>query len=258
MKPVLHTFMFREETIDSGSLTAKSSLVHRIPEPGTYRGSVYRGTDKVGCFTLHVEEVVKGTPAAEALPRQVTLDLVTLDKAACPKPEKRQSSFSLKAGGVVVLSVSAGNGGYAVELFRRGEKKENRKVFDSRALDGGDLFVTHVLRPGRYAIRNTQGPAPGSLVVEYPQAGKIRRMMEPVHIECNESALKPQEITIQSVQAVIFSCTEPSRITIELKKPEDRQRPIRSLQVPAPAGGLKKSPEADGTKKILRRIRFYG
>ena len=48
--------LFREATIDSGALAVRSLIIHRIVEPGMYRGWVYRGTAQVGTFSLDVIE----------------------------------------------------------------------------------------------------------------------------------------------------------------------------------------------------------
>jgi hypothetical protein len=256
MKPVLDKFMLMQATIDSGSLATMGSIIHRITEPGEYRGTVYRGTVNVGCFSLEVCDCEETT--TEKLPCQVTIDLLTLDAATHPKPDKNSCPFPLRSGGHVVFFVSTGPGEYAVEIYRREKKKEPVKVFDSRLLDRGDLFVTHVLRPGRYAIRNTKGKGQADLKVEYPEPGKLTQMMVPVLIECKDGIMKPAEIKIQSVQGIMFSCSQPARITIELKKADDRPRPSRPpIIAPAPMPKKEKSGPA-GSKTILRKIRFSG
>jgi hypothetical protein len=256
MKPVLDKFMLREAMVDSGSLATMSSIIHRIAEPGEYRGTVYRGTGKTGSFSLQVCDFAKPAQTTEVLPRQVTIDLLTPDTATLPGADK--CSFPLQTGGCVVLSVPTGSGGYAVEICRREKKKEMVKVFDSRILDTGDLFVTHILRPGRYAIRNIRGKGQADLNVEYPEHGKLTRMMEPVLIECKNGIMKPAEVKVQPVQGIMFSCSEPARITIELKKADDRPRHERPPFI-TPAAILKKEKSGPaGSQTILRKIRFSG
>ncbi|MGB9175568.1 MAG: hypothetical protein WCB46_02385 [Methanoregula sp.] len=258
MKPVLDKYMLGQATVDSGSLATMSSIIHRIAEPGEYRGTVYRGTAKVGCFSLQVCDCEDQPLTTEGLPCQVTIDLLSLDAATCPKPDKDSCLFPLRTGGHVVFFVSTGPGEYAVEIYRRERKKEPVKVFDSRLLDRGDLFVTHILRPGRYAIRNTRGKGQADLNVEYPEPGKLTQMMEPVLIECKDGIMKPAELKIQPVQAIMFSCTQPARITIELKKAEDRPRPARPPIVTPAAMPRKEKSGPTGPKTILRKIRFSG
>jgi hypothetical protein len=248
--------MLMQTTVDSGSLANMSSIIHRITEPGEYRGTVYRGTEKAGCFSLQVcdcEEMTNGV-----LPCQVTIDLLTVDTATRPKPDKEPCPFPMRTGGHVVFFVSTGPGEYAVEIYRRETKKEPVKVFDSRVLDRGDIFVTHVLRPGRYMIRNTKGKGQADLKVEYPEPGKLTPKMEPVLVECKDGIIKPAEIKIQPVQGIMFSCTQPARITIELKKAEDRPRPTRPPVTPPHAMLKKEKSGPAGSRTILRKIRFSG
>jgi hypothetical protein len=256
MKPVLDKYMLGQTTVDSGSLATMSSIIHRITEPGEYRGIVYRGTAKAGSFSLKVCDCEEPDLATGALPCQATIDLLTLDAATSQNADC--SSFPLRTGGHVVFFVSTGPGEYAAEIYRREKKKEPAKVFDSRLLDRGDLFVTHVPRPGRYAIRNTKGKGQADLNVEYPEPRKLTQMMEPVLIECKDGIMKPAEIKIQPIQAIMFSCSQPARITIELKKAEDRPRPARTPIVTSKAMPKKEKSGVAGSKTILRKIRFFG
>jgi hypothetical protein len=258
MKPILDKSMLREATIDSGSLATMSSIIHRMTEKGEFHGMVYRGGVKVGTFAVSVCDCTEPPSAGDLLPSQAGIDLVALDSTGGARADNTLSHFPLRTGGHVVFSVSTGSGGYAVELFCREKRKEPVKVFDSRLLGKGDLFVAHVMRPGSYAIRNIRGKGHADLTVDYPEKEKLARQMLPALVECKDGTMNPAALKIQSVQGLIFSCAQEFRITIELKKPEDRPRPVRP-PVTAPAVMPEKKKTAPGEpKKSIRTIRFFG
>lgn len=258
MRYLLDKSMIRGGLVDSGSLSTLSSVVHRIEGQGEYRGTVYRGTVKVGTFSLSVSDSPETQKADAAIPRQVSIDLIDFDNTAGAKAKDAPRTLTLRTGGIVLFFVSRGSGEYAVELSRRETKKESVTVFDSRLLSKGDVFITHVMRPGRYAVRDSRGKGTAELTVEYPEVGKLTRKMEPVMVEYKEGKMSPGTVKIQSVQAVMFSCMQESRILIELKKAEDRPRPVRAPRVAPAIIQKKEKTGALEEKKIIRKIRFSG
>ncbi|MEN6518000.1 MAG: hypothetical protein ABFC38_07375 [Methanospirillum sp.] len=254
MRSVLDRSIFREATTDSGALAIMNSIVHRMADQGDYRGTVYRGEARVGTFLVSVHDNPEG-PGAErdALPRQATVDLAALDGSAGGAPGDCQAAFSLAAGGHLVLSVSAGSGRYAVEIVRRERRKEPAKVFDSQALGAGDIFVATLVRPGTYRVRDLLGNGQAELTVEYPESGRLAARARPVVVECGEGAMDPAAVRIQPGQALMFSCRRECRIAIDLERADDRRPPgRRPAAAPAPAAKKGK------TRRVLRRIRFYG
>jgi len=259
MKPILDKSLFREKTMtDSGSLAAMSSIIHKLARKGEYRGIVYRGAVKVGTFAVSVCDCAEPPAPGEALPKQAGIDLVTLDHSARRKSREGVPLFHLRTGGFLVLSVSTGSGEYAVELFLREQKTEPEKVFDSRKLGTGDLFIANIIRPGTYEIRNSSTKTHASLTVEYPGTGQIVGRIPPVVVECKEHAISPAEVRVQPRQALMFSCVQDSRITIELKQADDRPRPARTPVMVRPASQKKKTTGRAGPETILRKIRFFG
>lgn len=248
--------MFRKTTTDSGSLATMSSIIHTVVEQGKYSGIVFLGDIKVGKFSIRVGES-REEPQEEGGPlQQIDIDLSSFDNSIGAK--RNSTAFTLQAGGHVVFYVSTGSKEYAVEIFLLEKQKEPIKVFDSRLLDGGDLFVTHVMRPGSYSVRNVMGGGQANLTVEYPEHEKLIRNMEPVIIECSNEAINPAEIKIQPLQALMFSCKNESRINIELKMAEDRSQ-LALTPIITPAAILKKEKASKaGQKNIRRKIRFFG
>jgi hypothetical protein len=255
MKPILNKSMLRQATIDSGSLATMSSIIHKVAEQGVYRGILYRGEANVGKFSLKVSDNSKTSSEEGAPLQQVDIDLASLENLTGAKG--KPVSFTLRTGGHVVFYVSTGSKEYAVELFRLEKQKEPIKVFDSRVLGRGDIFTAQVMRPGSYAIRNIKGKGNADLKVEYPEPEKLERNIDPVLVECSNGTMNPAEVKIQSVQALMFNCIQESRITIVLKKAEDRPRPDL---IPATLAVMRKKEKAGetGRRAILRKIRFFG
>ena len=214
MKAYIKRHLITQTGLDSGALTMLGSVVHRFSEPGEYLVTILRDNEAVGRFQLTVE---KECPAM-----QVDIDLATLHRLASEHPvgevEKR---FKVNPEGYAVFHVSRGAGGYAVVASRMGRKRES-KPFDSRELKDGDLFAATMIRPGTYSVTNVITGAKGEIVVAYPRIGKKPyRPPEPVSIYWTENALEPDRIDINPAQGQVHHFKVPSRIKIELVKPDD-------------------------------------
>ena len=185
--------MVREDTVDSGSLASLGSIIHKVPDSGDYRGVVYHEATKVGTFSINVSENEDAPSDCEKSPRQLNIDLANLGGTASKATNDCGNKFTLRAGGNIVFTAMSGTGGYAVELLRREKGKESEKVFDSRKLQAGDLFIVHVMRPGIYSIRNINGKGQTELTVEYPDAEKLRMKADPFLVEFNGEEIVPAE-----------------------------------------------------------------
>ena len=145
-----------------------------------------------------------------------------------------------------MFTALSATGGYAVELVRREKGKESEKVFDSRKLQAGDLFIVHVMRPGTYSIKNLNGKGQTELTVEYPDAEKLKMKADPFLVEFDGEEIVPSKINVQPVQALMFNPKGESRITIELKKADDRPAMVRAPIVTPAKARKKKAPAAAG------------
>jgi hypothetical protein len=250
--------ILREDTIDSGSLASMGSIIHKVSESGYYRGDVYRGTSKVGKFSLSVIDKGETESDCESPPRQLDIDLAGLDSSSCRAVKDCGDRIVLRVGGNIVFTASSGKGGYAVELFRREKGKASEKVFDSRTLGAGDLFVVQVMRPGLYSIRNAKGKGQTELTVEYPDSERLKQRLDPFLVEFEDEEIVPNKIVIQPVQALMFNPQNETRITIELKKADDRAPPVRVPIITPAKARKRRSPAVAGQKTVLRKIRFYG
>jgi hypothetical protein len=224
--------LFSQIGLDSGSLTMLSAVIHSFREPGEYRGTV--GTEEEGRAVFYVS-VDKDSPAA-----QVNIDLSALVQPADTEKdcgcEERKNRFSVNPKGYAVFHVSGGAGGYHVHL-RRARENADEKVFDSRELDDGDIFSAVILRPGTYSVTNAHAKARAEIVVPYPQVGKTPyRPPAPVRVQATRGHFEPRRIELQPGQGLLFECKTPSRIKIELEKPDD-------------GPGLPREPAARGWRK---------
>ena len=236
MKVLLNRHLLMQTDSDSGALTVHGAVVHRFAEPGSLAGTVYRGRDAVGRFTLHVD------PACET--KQLNLDLVQIDRSVGLRHAAEH--FAVAAGGHVVFWVSKGAGGYAVVLAAR--EPDAKPSFDSRTLGAGDYFTVNPLRPGLYGATNSQSKAEGRLVVAYPDMQRrSRTAAAPAAIRAGAKGFSPERAEIQPMQGIVFQIEAPSRIRIALLEPTDRPRAKgEQPEKPRPA---KKAPSKGARKR---------
>jgi len=269
----LNRTLFQQTDADSGALTMLAAVVHRPPEPGLYAGTVYRGEQAVGEFTLRALD--------EPGPLQVHVDLATqrLRGETGRKPRRRvddpccdddrdsetgeAASFTVGRDGHAVFHVSTGAGGFAVQLAgvgKRDRRAEGREeggaeasdTWDSRELREGDLFAVTLLRPGTYRVANEAASAEAKIRLAYPERGKTAyRPPEPMHIAVTKTGFQPEGIDLQPLQGQVYEVQAPSRIRISLTEPDDG--PQRPDGPPRPDGPrtarytLLRRPAAKGT-----------
>lgn len=221
---MINRFVFSQINLDSGSLTMLASVAHKFSEPGEYYGNIFRGTETVGKFSILFSDCpLPSVVSSDIRQQSVKIDLKSMEQPVSLQPKSQTCNcFNLKPNGYVLFYVSTGTGGYRVEI--KNPQREGAKVFDSCELKEDDLFIATLLRPGTYCIANTCTNANAELVVAYPEIGKTQRNSAPIQVECTKNAITPNNIKINPAQAVVISFKAPSRIKIELTKPEDRQK----------------------------------
>lgn len=214
MKTIINHHLFTQTTLDSGSLTMLGSIISTLSKVGEYEIAVLRGEQVKKIMHLIVDDNCKSM--------QLNIDLAapktqSEKNCGCKKENSNQlTRFALNPQGHVLFYVSRGSGGYWVSAGM-----DNKKVFDSRQLNQGDIFVANLIRPGTYLVTNTNTQANGKIVVAYPETGKLPfRQSGPVEIECTE-VFNPDKIEIQPSQGQIYRIKSQSRIKIELVKPDN-------------------------------------
>ena len=156
------------------------------------------------------------------------------------------SLYTLKKGDYAVFYVSTGAGGYSIEIYRF-ERGSQIKTFDSKELKDGVIFSAMVIRPGNYLITNTINNAKADLIVNYPELGKMKKILIPINLEINTKEIIPNKININPSQGLIFKINTLSRIRIELTKPEDRPLKLHREQFVI---------RTKGDEKFLKRFRM--
>jgi hypothetical protein len=224
MRTTFDQNLFTQIGLDSGSLTMLASVVHTFPEPGEYRGAVHLGEKVESVFYIKAD---KNSPVA-----QVNIDLGSLTASPTTAPsadcccdegnKKTGSAFVVNPKGYAVFHVSSGAGGCYVHV-RKADEDPKQKIFDSRKLEEGDIYSAVILRPGCYSVTNTlTRVAAGELIVHYPSVGKTGYRPPPaVRIEVGENGFQPNRIEVYPGQGLSFHFKQPSRIKIELVKPDD-------------------------------------
>lgn len=255
MKAIINPFVFSQVNLDSASLTMLTSVVHKIAEPGIYDGAIQRWSDTAGRFRIAVSDLPPERCAIESN-SQVNIDLKSLDLPVANHIESQvKNCFQVKTGGYVVFHLSNGAGGYAVELRKTGRESKGKIVFDSRKLNENDLFVATPLRPGTYDITNVETKKKAELVVAYPEIGQIPKQPQATKVECNQNAIIPKKIKINPTESLLFSFNGPSRIKIDLVKPEDRPRV--AVQKKEEKHAKEPSNVSASKQKPIRHLRLY-
>ena len=246
--------LFVQTTLDSGALTMLGGVTHCLSEPGQYRGVVFRESEDIATFYVDSD---KNSPIAQA-----NIDLAKLDPAVVAGPPRVIRTVSGSCGcssgstvssgiankfvvnpkGHLVFHVSAGKGGYAV-IVRKAEEDPNTGLFDTRKLLEGDIFSAAIIRPGQYSIENTLAKGAAKITVLYPKMGKTAyRPPKPITFECDSHGIEPHNAEVQPGQGIHFHFNVPSRIKVELVKPNDGPGKPLGPHRPGtkPADGIKK------------------
>lgn len=221
MTALVQPYLFSQIGLDSGALTMLGGIVHRFPDPGQYRGVVISADDSTLVFQLTVDE------NEAAIPMNFDLAAVVEGSAGspcqCAAGHGGQPHFVLGCRTPLLLHVSGGRGGYAVHVSPAAEEPQ-RPVFDSRQLNGGDLFAATILRPGRYTVVNTldENGRGASMEIPIPTVGRSARRPPPAaQVVCGPGGFEPSEIRLSAMQGSVFACETPARISIELEQPYD-------------------------------------
>jgi len=250
MKAQLNRHLFTQSSVDSGALSTLSAVIHSFREAGEYQITLLWRNETVRRFPLIVDDRYDNM--------QTDIDL-----AAMQRQQPREGQFVLKPGGHAVFHVSHGAGGYAVIATQQGERKPsdttpghgNRPTrqtpaplpFDSRELREGDMFAVTLLRPGIYSLTNGANRARGDIILAYPRPrSRYAALPEPVSIEVTDKGFDPSHVEVQALQGLIFRIHTPSRIRLDLTKPDDGpegERPPRLVtwRKPSVAQGREKT-----------------
>ena len=237
MKTRINRNFITQTNHDNASLTSMTTLVHRFPESGDYRGVVHFKGSPVSAFRIGVAAPASAAVGGGATPTKVEVNLGALHLARGTGSE--ESRYQLETGGYAVFRVPAGTGGgYAVEIHRSTDTGEGRKVFDSRELNVDDILALVMVRPGAYAIECTTDGSrktKAELTVTYPD--RALKPVDPVKLKCGKEGIQSDSLKVQPMQGLVFSFEAPTRIKIELTAPDDRPRVFTNKPTPRAHAG---------------------
>jgi hypothetical protein len=202
------------------------TVIHNFPEPGVYLGSILVKKEEVGSFRILVD--------AESQVMGVNIDLALLDNQKSKRCDCQSTGeYIVNPKGYTQFFVSNGPGGYSVVVGRINKKGKELKVFDSQTLKKGDIFAVTMIRPGTYTFTNTKTKDRGEIVIAYPKKSKVPyRAPNPVSIECAKEGLSKKAIKISAAQGIVYTVNTPTRIKIDLVKPDDGPKKGRKRKRP--------------------------
>lgn len=230
MKASINQQMIMQTVLDSGELAMLGAVIHNFSKPGEYHGAVIKGKQTASTFHLTVDE---DSPAMQvdvdlaALTQRTSGRSVTPCECEDEKTPEDAPHYTVNPRGQTLFYVSQGAGGYAVQVNRVNERPI---LFDSRELQDGDLFAATLIRPGSYQLTNARAGSKGGVTVAYPTPGKTAyQPPEPVTIEVTDKGFvvagdkqkNLDKLEIKAAQGQIYRIKTPSRIRLELVKPDD-------------------------------------
>ena len=221
MKSLINNYMLFQTNLDSSSLTVNGMIVHRFQETGDFQIQINRKN--------YADRIIRLKVSEESKEIQLNVDLATIlinnnENCSCDNNiyKTQDHVYDISSNANVVFYISKGSGGYYVIVTKI--DKERKKIFDSRELNEGDIFVANILRPGKYSMINTLTKARGQIAVSYPPPNKTKYIPpQATSIKCNEK-FNPNSISIQPAQGIIFYVVRNSRIKIDLMGPDDGKR----------------------------------
>ena len=209
------------QEIRSDALGPLDSVAHPL-EPGSYRGTVFRGEAHVGDFEIKVTEGGTG--------EQVEVDFAHLERCG-----ERQSFVGGAPKGQKLYAVFHCDGegkGYRVALHDgTGEKAR----FDSRSLGRGDYFIFMPVKPGDYALEDGgKSRAHGKLLVEEAKPTDAARGSSlGASMRLTGQGFSPEEARVPSGDGVVVEIDTDDAVVIARlatqrgKKPRLPKSPIR-------------------------------
>lgn len=233
MQKFLNKSVFEQVACGSAQINTMGYVAHPISEPGEYFGTVWKGKQETGEFRILCKEGIETA--------QVDIDLFAQNQvyAILSKKKNLSQTFRLAPGGYIMLYASQGMEGFYVTLEKESGDKR-KKVFDSRNLDKGDIFIALPGRPGNYSFTEQKSGSKGRIQVKSPvkPGAGVYQAPEALQVGFSGKKFEKTEIVADSFQGIVFQITEPaSQITVRLddsgpkprvKRPEEPQKPFRT------------------------------
>jgi hypothetical protein len=217
---------YTQTEFDSATPSGLAVVVHPVPDPGTYTVEVQRSNALVRTRSVDVVQEPSAGAAGAGRQRvrgmQFVGDEVKVSAAGAVAPADAVQRFALQPGGVMSFSAPAGTV-ETPELVSTSAGGKRKRVWSATQLQPGDVYVVHLVTPGRYEVTSTAASKPGSIDVPVPKVGRgPGKPGAPLKVTCTDSAIDPDEVTANPLQQIHFQVAAPTRIRISLVERADQ------------------------------------
>src|SRR6185436_9649057 len=210
MNTVNNQHLFRHRESNSSAFNNLCTLVHKLPEEGTYAGEVVQGKRLLGTFRLRCD--------AKNELSQVNIDLSTFDALFRANVAGLTASDTYAVGkdGYVVFYASAHHDGLYVKLTKV-SKENGGSTFDSRRLDNVDIVTFRLWHAGSYRISNEHGGHEAALSVLNAEDGKFPELAKrgPVRVRLSDKGFDPAKMEIWPTQPLVISVEVPAALRLQ-------------------------------------------
>ncbi len=201
MKGYINETVLRQIRWDSAVLDGMTVIGHVFAEHDRYQIDLRQGKDIAKTFHLVVDK--------SAAKNQLDIDVELVAEGAV---------FTVPRSGMVSFRAAGVREGYTMSARSPGNK---RGAFDSAQLTEGSVFLVTLLRAGAYSLTNERAGTHAQIVLSHPKRKRTpHRPPEPMTVRCTDKGFEPDKIELQPLQTIGFTFTEPSRLLLELVKPE--------------------------------------
>ena len=218
-KVLLNRPVFSQQAFDSSAITVLTTLFHRFENAGDYDLIIQRDGQVIHRTNVRIEE------SDAPLQENINLAGGKLDS---------EPGYRLAAGGVMGFFASEGTGRYTVQISQMTEREKRRVLDNSEVIPAGDLFSVTLVRPGTYQAVNEDGKALCKIDVTMPKPEsrqKHRTDQATVVTVGKGGAYKPRNVKLMAGQTIVFHCTTPERIRLELAS--EGRSPQKPVERPA-------------------------
>jgi hypothetical protein len=198
---------------DSRALGMLAAVIHPVPEPGVYRGTIAGASGSERDFTL----VVDATDVAHSA--SVDLAGATASAAAGCGCSPSAATTYRTGTGYVVFYVGSGVDRYYVRFGRAGAPE--RDAFDSRVLRDGDNFAVTLLRPGRYRVTEPEHRHKATIRVNPIGERDRASLREPVRVSVGAHGFSESRLEVVALQGLVFEVRANAAILIEPESFDD-------------------------------------
>lgn len=250
MSVLINRNLLDQTTFRSTSPAGLACVIHTVAHEGEHElqllGETEAHTETVP-VTIASQHPGPTAPAARLEVNSTALGAARRRRGPSEPPPHQL----LQPGAHLLINTPVPQDARRVRLVR---KADGAVVFDSASLGAGDRFAVTLIRPGRYQIENQLDGSKLILTVEYPVTGPLPyRPPPPMQIACTAAGFEASTTLVKPLQGLIFLCSAPARLHLELCEPDDGPHPE------AGPGPRRRAPDGhdgttDASRPVLHRV----